>query len=128
MKTKANIGNNSSPNVEIISICTCLYACIVIKAERVSNDSVGNDYVFPDEDDDLTAYAGGNAQFTVPSGLLKNISKCINLYHRANIIKCYIIFTVYTILLPIQCIYIGTAYVQIFVTYNFCVCAIICHL
>ena len=49
---------------------------------------MGKDYVFPDEDDDLTAYAGGNAQFTVPSGLLQTISKCINLYHRGNIIIC----------------------------------------
>lgn len=94
---------------------------------RVSNDSVGNDYVFPDEDDNLTAYAGGNAQFTVPSGLLQSISKCINLYHRGNIIKCYIIFTVYTILLPIQCTYIATVCVETFVKCNFCDCAIIIY-
>ena len=61
----------------LISI-TCLYT--VVKAERVSNDSVGKDYVFPDEDDNLTAYTGGSAQLTVPSGLLQHISKHIISY------------------------------------------------
>ena len=54
---------------------TCLYA--VIKAEHISNESVGKDYVFPDEDDNLSAYNGGNAQLMVPIGLLQNISKNI---------------------------------------------------
>ena len=54
---------------------TCLYA--VIKAERVSNDSVDKDYVFPDEDDNLAAYNGGNTQLVLPIGLLQNISKNI---------------------------------------------------
>ena len=54
---------------------TCL--CAVIKAERVSGDSVDKDYVFPDEDDNLTAYNGGNAQLMVSIGLLQNISKNI---------------------------------------------------
>ena len=54
---------------------TCLYA--VIKAERISSDSVGKDYVFPDEDDNLSAYNGGNTQLMVHIGLLQNISKNI---------------------------------------------------
>ena len=55
----------------------CMYAYIrtVIKAERVSNDSVQKGYVFPDEDDNLTAYTGGNARLMVSSSLLQNISK-----------------------------------------------------
>ena len=52
-----------------------MYVFLVIKAERVSNDSVQNGYVFPDKDDNLTAYTGGNAQVMVSSGLLQNISK-----------------------------------------------------
>ena len=52
---------------------TCLY--IVIKAERVSNDSDDKDYVFPDEDDNLAAYSGGKTQLMIPIGLLQNISK-----------------------------------------------------
>ena len=52
---------------------SCLHA--VIKAERVSNDSVDEEYMFPDENDNLTAYEGGYARVIVPSGLLQNISK-----------------------------------------------------
>ena len=48
---------------------------VVIKAERISNDSVIQEYVFPDDEDSLTAYGGGYAQVMVPSGLLQNISK-----------------------------------------------------
>jgi len=33
------------------------------------------EYVFPDEDDDLTNYAGESAQLVVPTGLLQDISK-----------------------------------------------------
>ena len=51
----------------------CSYT--VIKAEHVSNDSVDKEYVFPDEDDNLTVYEGRYAQVMVPSGLLQNISK-----------------------------------------------------
>ena len=72
---------------------------------RVSNDSVGNDYVFPDEDDNLTAYAGGNAQFTVPSGLLQSISKCINLYHIEEILSnviSYLLSTLYCYLYSVH--------------------------
>ena len=50
-----------------------LYA--VIKVERISNDIVDEEYVFPDDEDNLTAYGGGYAQVMVPSGLLQNISK-----------------------------------------------------
>ena len=49
--------------------------CAVIKAERISNDSVDNEYVFPDDEDSLTDYGGGYAQVMVPAGLLQNISK-----------------------------------------------------
>ena len=52
----------------------CLY--VVIKAERVSNDSVDKGYIFPDKNDNLSTYAGGNAQLMVPTGLLQDISKC----------------------------------------------------
>ena len=54
-------------------IATCLFA--VLKAERLSNDTLDKGYVFPDEDDDLTAYTGGTAQVMVPSGLLQDICK-----------------------------------------------------
>ena len=60
------------------------YAYLVIKAERVSNDSVQNGYVFPDEDDNVTAYTGGNAQVMVSSGLLQNISKYVHLVLNIN--------------------------------------------
>ena len=53
--------------------CASFYA--VLKAERISNDSVDKEYVFPDENDSLAAYGGGHAQVMVPSGLLQNISK-----------------------------------------------------
>ena len=55
----------------------CFYLCLyaVLKAERISNDRVDKEYVFPDENDNLTAYEGGYAQVMVPSGLLQNISK-----------------------------------------------------
>ena len=48
---------------------------IVLKAERISNDSVDRGYVFPDENDNLTAYTGVSAQLAVPSALLQDISK-----------------------------------------------------
>ena len=69
------------PNVVILCISiTCLYT--VVKAERVSNDSVNKDYVFPDEDDNLTSYTGGSAQLTISSGLLQNISKHTISFHK----------------------------------------------
>ena len=52
---------------------TCSF--VVIKAEHILNDSADKDYVFPDADDNLAAYTGGNAQLMVPSGLLQNLSK-----------------------------------------------------
>ena len=48
---------------------------VVIKAERVSNDSVDEGYVFPDKNDNLTAYGGGIAQLMISSQLLQNIGK-----------------------------------------------------
>ena len=48
---------------------------VVIKAERVSNDSVGEGYVLPDKNDVLTAYGGGIAQLMISSQLLQNIGK-----------------------------------------------------
>ena len=54
-----------------------MYTFLVIKAERVPYDSVGAMYVFPDEDDDLTNYAGGNAQVMVSNSLLQAIGKYI---------------------------------------------------
>ena len=53
-----------------------LYAYIVIKAERLTNDGVHEGYMFPDEDDNLTAYNGGNARLMVSSDVLQSISKC----------------------------------------------------
>ena len=53
-----------------------LIICIVINAERVTNDSVHEGYVFPNEDVNLTAYNGGRVQIMVSSYTLQNISKC----------------------------------------------------
>ena len=53
-----------------------LIICIVINAERVTNDSVHEGYIFPNEDDNLTAYNGGRVQIMVSSNTLQNISKC----------------------------------------------------
>ena len=55
----------------------CLFVCAVLKAERVSNESLDKGYVFPDEDDNLTAYTGRTAQVMVPGGLLQNLCKFI---------------------------------------------------
>ena len=38
---------------------------VVLKAERVSNDSLSKGYKFPDDDDNLTEYTGSNAQLSV---------------------------------------------------------------
>ena len=51
------------------------YNFIVIKAERIPYDSMSTMYTFPDEDDDLTNYSGGNAQVIVPNGLLQGNGK-----------------------------------------------------
>ena len=51
------------------------YNFIVIKAERIPYDSMSTVYTFPDEDDDLTNYAGGNAQVMVPNRLLQGSGK-----------------------------------------------------
>ena len=47
----------------------------MIKAELIPNGNVEAMYVFPDEDDDLSNYAGGNAQVVVSNGLLQAIGK-----------------------------------------------------
>ena len=54
---------------------SCALFCAVIEVEHISNDSVDNEYVFPDDEDSLTAYDGGYARVMVPSGLLQNIRK-----------------------------------------------------
>ena len=51
------------------------YNLIVIKAERIPYDSMSTMYTFPDEDDDLTNYAGGNTQVMVPNRLLQGSGK-----------------------------------------------------
>ena len=43
----------------------------------MSNETFNDGYVFPDEDDDFTAYTGRSAQVMVPSGLLQEICKCL---------------------------------------------------
>ena len=57
---------------------TCTVYChtfyvIVIKAERtaIQYGSMDTVYIFPDENDNLTSYTGGNAQVMVPNGLLQ---------------------------------------------------------
>ena len=65
-----------------IHYLTCV--CTVIKAEHISNDSVDKDYVFSDEDGNLAAYSGGNAQLMVPIDLLQNISKNISFLQRIS--------------------------------------------
>ena len=64
---------------------------VVIKAERVSNDSVNEGYVFPDQNDNLTAYDGGIAQLMISSRLLQNIGKC-NWHNIYNALEIPIIF------------------------------------
>ena len=72
-KAKPNIGKVSKSFGNFV----VLYLYTVIKAEHISSDSVDKDYVFPDEDDNLSDYNGGNTQLMVPIGLLQNISKNI---------------------------------------------------
>ena len=64
---------------------------VVIKAERVSNDSVNEGYVFPDQNDNITAYDGGIAQLMISSRLLQNIGKC-NWHNIYNALEIPIIF------------------------------------
>lgn len=52
-----------------------MHAFLVIKVERVSNEDTEEGYIFPDEDDELTDYIGGNVQLMVPVGVLQDISK-----------------------------------------------------
>jgi len=51
------------------------YMFVVIKVEHVSDDDIAEGYVFPNENDNLTGYAGGRTHLMVPSGLLQDISK-----------------------------------------------------
>ena len=88
IKAKSNIGN------QIKVTCCSVYnhlCFVVLKAERVSNDSLNRGYVFPDEDDNLTAYTGGITQLSVPVGLLQNVCKynhaIINLQNILKILK-----------------------------------------
>ena len=55
----------------------CFYThwYVVIKAERVSNDSVDEGYVFPDKNDNLATYTGGKSQLTITGGLLHNLGE-----------------------------------------------------
>ena len=46
---------------------------VVLKAERISNGGMNKGYKFPDEDDDLTAYTGRNAQLSLSGGLLQDL-------------------------------------------------------
>ena len=70
IQARTSIGNYSVLNN------TRLYSYVVIKAEHVPYDNMGTTYMFPDEDDDLTNYAGRSAQVMVPNGLLQAIGKC----------------------------------------------------
>ena len=60
----------------------------VIKAECIPQGSMSTMYTFPDEDDDLTNYTGGNAQVMVPNGLLQGNGKL-------NIITTYSYLYIY---------------------------------
>ena len=61
----------------------CLKACrlclslAVVKAQLLSNDSVqaGEDYVFPDKQDNLASFTGGDTQIMVPNSVLKLVLK-----------------------------------------------------
>ena len=52
-----------------------VYALVVLKAERISNDGMNKGYMFPDEDDNLTAYAGRNTQLSLSGSLLQDLCK-----------------------------------------------------
>ena len=63
----------------------------------MSNETFDDGYVFPDEDDDLTAYAGRSAQVMVPSGLLQRICKCF-----VSLLVCMCVCIQYIIILYIR--------------------------
>ena len=71
IKAKPNIGNQIK--VTCCFIIMCVF--VVLKAERVSNDSLSKGYKFPDEDDNLTEYTGSSAQLSVSADLLQDLSK-----------------------------------------------------
>ena len=60
---------------------------VVLKAERVSNDSLSKGYKFPDDDDNLTEYTGSNAQLSVSADLLQDLSK-LNCFVLCNQVLC----------------------------------------
>ena len=66
---------------------------VVLKAERISNDSLSKGYKFPDEDDNLTEYTGSSAQLSVSADLLQDLSKlnCFVFYN--NLCQCSYIHT-----------------------------------
>ena len=68
---RPNIGNWTALDVYMHSLLS--HILIVIKAERtpIQYGSVDTVYIFPDENDNLTNYTGGNAQVMVPNGLLQ---------------------------------------------------------
>ena len=63
--------------------------CIVLKAERVSNESLEKGYVFPDEDDNLTSYTGKSAQLAIPGSLLQNICKLKKIFFMCSYVARY---------------------------------------
>jgi len=76
MKTRENIGSLRTKMNQTINVSP--YMFVVIKVERVSYDDINEGYVFPNENDNLTGYAGGRTHLMVPSGLLQDISKYDN--------------------------------------------------
>ena len=59
----------------------------MLKVEHIPDESLEKGYVFPDEDDNLTSYTGGNTQLAIPGSLLENICKYSN--------KMFIFWVVY---------------------------------
>jgi len=68
----------------------------VVKAQRLSNENVraGEAYVFPDEQDDLTSFTGGDAQIMVPNSILQHVveqlssSELVFWVHIINALMC----------------------------------------
>ena len=89
IKIRPNIGIYNYNHMFVV-LCMYMYVtmCVVIKAEQVSNDSAYEGYAFPDEDDNLTAYTGGNAQLMIPSELIQNISKSTYVAWHKNFNGC----------------------------------------
>ena len=47
----------------------------VVKAQRLSNENIqaGEAYVFPDEQDNLTSFTGGDTQIMIPNSVLRHV-------------------------------------------------------